>query len=74
MKIIYEILYKNGHEDVMELPITKQHEESIERTKDVIINTFNNYAPGYLSMCDGDVTKIVDLSEVSRVNYRISEE
>ncbi|WP_193062942.1 hypothetical protein [Oceanobacillus oncorhynchi] len=74
MKVTYSILYKNGHEDVIEVPITEENKASIDDLYDVIKYSFNNNAPGYVSVGDGNEINIVNLSEVSRVTYRIIEE
>ncbi|WP_193063436.1 hypothetical protein [Oceanobacillus oncorhynchi] len=74
MKVIYSILYKNAIEDVIEVPITEENKTSIEDLYDVIKYSFNNNAPGYVSVSDGNEINIVNLSEVARVNYQISEE
>lgn len=74
MKVIYSILYKNGLEDVIEAPITEENKTSIEHLYDVIKYSFNNNAPGCVSVGDGNEINIVNLSEVARVNYRIKED
>ncbi len=74
MKITYSILYKNGIEDVMEVPITEDHKKSIEKVNDIIANSFKSKSPGYISINGNNNTNIVNMSEVVRVRHRIDEE
>ncbi len=74
MKITYSILYKNGIEDVMEVPITEDHKKSIEKVNDIIANSFKSKSPGYISINGNNNTNIVNMSEVVRVIHRLDEE
>ncbi|MEK4305868.1 hypothetical protein [Oceanobacillus sp. FSL K6-0251] len=73
MKITYSILYKNGREDVIEVPINEEHKKSIEQVNDIIISTFKSKIPGYISINSGNETNIVNASEVVRVSHYIDE-
>ena len=73
MKITYSILYKNGREDVIEVPINEEHKKFIEQVNDIIINSFKSKIPGYISINSGNETNIVNVSEVVRVSHYIDE-
>lgn len=72
MKMIYDILYKNGHVDVIEQKITEENAEAIAKIGELIQTSMQENAEGHLSLGDGKTEGYtVRLSEIARVkvNY-----
>jgi len=72
MKMIYNILYKNGHEDVIEQEITEDNASSLKYVNDVILESMNEDASGVITI-GGSKSNVsfIRLSEVIRVSVKI---
>jgi hypothetical protein len=68
MKIIFEVLYKNGHVDVSEIELTEENAKDIKKVNEIIETGFNENVSGYLTLPinEKQVLKI-RLDDVSRV-------
>lgn len=75
MKIIYSVLYKNGHEDVIVMPVTKDNTEMIPDINQYIQEALREDLPGEITI--GEPPKEVStikLSEVVRVKFHFDED
>jgi hypothetical protein len=75
MKMVYDILYKNGHVDVIEQEITDENVELISKIHDLIQTSMQHNKGGYISLGDGvKEGHTIRLSDISRVKANYIEE
>lgn len=73
--MIYDILYKNGHVDIIEQEITEENVELITQISNLIQDSMKHDRAGYVSLGDGvKEGYTIRLSDVSRVKFNYIEE
>ncbi|WP_313430057.1 hypothetical protein [Siminovitchia terrae] len=75
MEVIYEILYKNGKEDVITQRFDEDDIIDIKETNEFIKKCIRDEGIGVLTIGDGKATEnMVRMTDVSRVKVRIQED
>ncbi|MFT4415296.1 hypothetical protein ACLM5H_15655 [Fredinandcohnia humi] len=70
----YEFLYKNGHEDVINLEVTEDNVEKIESINKIIQLSMEGDVEGYITLGNGETEgHTIRVSDISRVKVTCSE-
>jgi hydrogenase maturation factor HypE len=68
LKMVYEILYKNSHIDVIEQEINEENIDSVEAVNKIIQNSMKGECEAYITLGNGEtVGNIIRVSDISRV-------
>ncbi|CEG28097.1 hypothetical protein [Bacillus sp. B-jedd] len=75
MKVIYEVLYKNGHLDLIEVPVEEKEMKAVMAINQRIEESMQKDEGGNLTVGDGEkVASFIRLSDVSRVKFSFLKE
>lgn len=75
MKMIYKILYKNGHEEELTQEITEENKQMVEKISENLHDSMKDDASGVMTLGDGETSgTFLRLSEVVRVSVKIKED